>query len=88
MESYRCLPPALEYASSWLTFDTDELFRGEMDSRVHLAEFSQPLCTAIQIALIDLLRSFGVTPSLVVGHSSGEIAAGLVASLLPSITTR
>ncbi|RDW94182.1 type I polyketide synthase [Aspergillus mulundensis] len=37
--------------------------------------FAQPLCTAIQIALIDLLETFGLHPAAVVGHSSGEIAA-------------
>ena len=37
--------------------------------------YSQPLCTVLQIALIDLLRSFNIHPSAVVGHSSGEIAA-------------
>ncbi|KAL2863130.1 uncharacterized protein BJX67DRAFT_384987 [Aspergillus lucknowensis] len=38
-------------------------------------QFAQPLCTAIQIALVDLLDTFGLSPSAVVGHSSGEIAA-------------
>ncbi|KAB5517403.1 putative polyketide synthase [Coniochaeta sp. 2T2.1] len=38
-------------------------------------EYSQPLSTAVQIALVDLLNSFGVVPKAVVGHSSGEIAA-------------
>jgi acyl transferase domain-containing protein len=41
-------------------------------------DLSQPLCTAIQIALIDLLSSFGITADKVVGHSSGEIAAAYV----------
>ena len=44
-------------------------------SRVHNARFSQVLCTSIQIALVDLLRSWAVTPVASVGHSSGEIAA-------------
>lgn len=35
--------------------------------------YSQPLCTAIQIALVDLLHSWGITPAAVVGHSSGEV---------------
>ena len=39
------------------------------------AQFSQPLCTAVQVALVDLLRSWNVKPNAVVGHSSGEIAA-------------
>ncbi|KAI1824650.1 fatty acid synthase S-acetyltransferase [Xylaria intraflava] len=40
-----------------------------------LPEYSQPICTAMQIAIIDLLESFGIVPSRVIGHSSGEIAA-------------
>lgn len=36
---------------------------------------SQTLCTVLQIALVDLLEHFGITPSAVCGHSSGEIAA-------------
>ena len=46
------------------------------------AELSQPLCTALQIAIVDLLASWGVTPSAVVGHSSGEIAAAYAAGAL------
>ncbi|KAM7184617.1 polyketide synthase [Naviculisporaceae sp. PSN 640] len=46
------------------------------------AEYSQPICTAIQIGLVDLLASFGVKPSAVVGHSSGEIAAAYAAGSL------
>ncbi|VBB84212.1 Putative polyketide synthase [Podospora comata] len=44
-------------------------------SRISSAELSQPCCTAIQMALVDLLTSYNVTPGAVVGHSSGEIAA-------------
>lgn len=33
------------------------------------------LCTALQIALVDLLHHAGIVPEAVVGHSSGEIAA-------------
>ncbi|KAI8258184.1 Highly reducing polyketide synthase gloL [Colletotrichum sp. SAR11_239] len=44
-------------------------------SRLAEAEFSQPCLVAIQVALVDLLRSWGVTPDAVVGHSSGETAA-------------
>lgn len=34
-------------------------------------EYSQPLCTAIQIILVDLLASWGVKPVATIGHSSG-----------------
>ncbi|KAJ0161949.1 Lovastatin diketide synthase LovF, partial [Colletotrichum tanaceti] len=45
------------------------------ESRLSEAEFSQPCLVAIQVALVDLLRSWGLAPSAVVGHSSGETAA-------------
>ncbi|KAB8227946.1 uncharacterized protein BDW43DRAFT_316356 [Aspergillus alliaceus] len=54
---------------------TEELFADKGSSRVNDPEFSQPLCTAIQVAAVDLLHSFGISPAAVVGHSSGEIAA-------------
>lgn len=53
----------------------EELMRHEIDTNVNDAEFSQPLCTIIQVALVDLLEVFGLRPVKVVGHSSGEIAA-------------
>ncbi|KAI4198757.1 MAG: hypothetical protein LQ350_005080 [Teloschistes chrysophthalmus] len=51
-------------------------------SSVHDAEMSQPLVTAIQIAIVNLLASWGLIPSAVVGHSSGEIAAAYSAGLI------
>ncbi|KAH9890251.1 polyketide synthase [Xylariomycetidae sp. FL2044] len=44
--------------------------------------YSQSLCTAIQIAIVDLLTSWGVSATSVVGHSSGEIAAAYAAGHL------
>ncbi|KAI0532014.1 putative polyketide synthase [Xylaria digitata] len=52
------------------------ILRSEADAtKINDPRFAQPLCTVLQIALIELLRSFDIHPSLVVGHSSGEIAA-------------
>ncbi|UKZ46034.1 Type I Iterative PKS [Trichoderma virens] len=53
----------------------DELKKTKENSRINDAELAQPCCTAIQVALVDLLASWGVHPDLVCGHSSGEIAA-------------
>ncbi|KAF2465949.1 BcPKS1, polyketide synthase [Lindgomyces ingoldianus] len=53
----------------------DVISSDSKDVNIDSPEVSQPLCTAIQIALLHLLKSFGIVPSTVVGHSSGEIAA-------------
>ena len=37
--------------------------------------YSQPICTILQIALVDLLADWGILPATVIGFSSGEIAA-------------
>lgn len=40
------------------------------------------MCTALQIALIELLGTFNIFPDVVVGHSSGEIAAAYTVGAL------
>ncbi|KAK0616902.1 hypothetical protein B0T14DRAFT_435063 [Immersiella caudata] len=66
--------------SSWTL--SVELLASKEQSRVHEAAIAQPLTTALQIALVDLLRSFGLQLSAVVGHSSGEIGAAYAAGFL------
>lgn len=61
---------------------TEELDKDEHKSRINDAEISQPVCTAVQLALVVLLRSWGVIPTVVLGHSSGEIAAAFAAGLV------
>ncbi|KAI1776279.1 hypothetical protein F4818DRAFT_375622 [Hypoxylon cercidicola] len=53
----------------------EQLEASESESRVNEPQISQPACTAVQVALVDLLREWGVLPSVTVGHSSGEIGA-------------
>jgi acyl transferase domain-containing protein/NADPH:quinone reductase-like Zn-dependent oxidoreductase len=62
-----------ELGCSWKV--RHELYSSKKASRINNAEYSQPLSTILQIALVDLVRSLGVHPKVVVGHSSGEIAA-------------
>ena len=76
----RHLQKVSEHSPEW-TIEA-ELRKTGKKSRVHLAEFSQPLCTAIQIALVDTLAALGVLPHAVVGHSSGEIAGAYAAGAL------
>lgn len=46
---------------------------------IHEPKFAQPATTAVQVALVDLLRAAQICPKAVVGHSSGEIAAAYAA---------
>ncbi|THC92302.1 hypothetical protein EYZ11_008222 [Aspergillus tanneri] len=51
-------------------------------ANVEEALLSQPLCTAVQILLVDCLRLAGIEFASVVGHSSGEIAAAYAVECL------
>ncbi|KAF7536474.1 hypothetical protein G7054_g4512 [Neopestalotiopsis clavispora] len=64
-------------APSWSI--QDELEKTSAESGLHTAALSQPLCTAIQVALVDALADLSIHPEAVVGHSSGEIAAAYAA---------
>ncbi|KAL4862617.1 hypothetical protein BDV12DRAFT_178594 [Aspergillus spectabilis] len=70
----------LELGSEWSVLA--ELKKHAAASRINTAELSQPLCTVLQIALVDLLSSWSITPAAVVGHSSGEIAAAYCSGAL------
>ncbi|KAF4543916.1 Beta-ketoacyl synthase [Lasiodiplodia theobromae] len=58
----------------------DELLKSEEESRIDEPYIAQTLCTVIQIALVDLLSSWGITPTYVLGHSTGEPAAAYLGS--------
>ncbi|KAL8810423.1 MAG: hypothetical protein Q9200_002591 [Gallowayella weberi] len=53
----------------------EELAMSKENTRISKPEFSQPLCVVLQVALVDLLRHWNIQPTVVVGHSSGEIGA-------------
>lgn len=69
-------------APSWTL--EEELFASPGDSHIMEASFSQPICTALQVALVDALSDVGIHPYAVVGHSSGEIAAAYAAGRITS----
>ncbi|KAK0392639.1 hypothetical protein NLU13_2134 [Sarocladium strictum] len=59
-----------------------ELDRDETECNLRQTDYSQPACTALQVALVDLIRHWGIQPAAVVGHSSGEIAAAYCAGYI------
>lgn len=59
-----------------------ELNEPQESSRIDEAEVSQVACTVLQCALVDLLKTWGVSPASCVGHSSGEIAATYAAGAI------
>jgi hybrid polyketide synthase/nonribosomal peptide synthetase ACE1 len=70
----------VEHRPEWSL--SEELLKNKDSSQIGLAKFSQPLCTAVQIVLVQLLHAANIKFQTVVGHSSGEIAAAYVAGYL------
>ena len=77
-QSLATLPPS--DCPAWHLME--EMLAGDSNSRIGEAALSQPLCTAVQIILVDLLRAAGINFAAVVGHSSGEIAAAYAAGFI------
>lgn len=80
----KSLEEATEYTSnvlgsSWRLIDA---ILGEVSYDTNLPSLAQPLCTALQVAAVDLLVSWNILPNSVIGHSSGEIAAAYAAGLI------
>ncbi|KAL4940274.1 hypothetical protein BDV06DRAFT_230416 [Aspergillus oleicola] len=63
----------LEEPPTWSLQDL--LSKDSKPAELNKAELAQPLCCAVQIAIVDLFAQWGITPASVIGHSSGEIAA-------------
>ncbi|KAL2704177.1 hypothetical protein AAEP93_005248 [Penicillium crustosum] len=68
-----------ECGAEWKIWD---LLAATDGHRIASPQYAQPLCTAIQIALVDLLFSWGIEPAAVLGHSSGEIGAAYASGIL------
>ncbi|KAK7569271.1 hypothetical protein JOL62DRAFT_495686 [Phyllosticta paracitricarpa] len=59
-----------------------ELSRSKDDSQLGQTRFSQPICTALQLAIVNQLKAWGIEPSACVGHSSGEMGAAYASGIL------
>ncbi|OJJ45037.1 hypothetical protein ASPZODRAFT_160532 [Penicilliopsis zonata CBS 506.65] len=81
--TFRKLNLALSRLKQRPTWSLEEILLAPAEkSKIGDVSFSQPICTAIQIAMIDLLQEWGIRPEATVGHSSGELAAAYAAKLI------
>ncbi|MBV8586127.1 MAG: acyltransferase domain-containing protein, partial [Verrucomicrobia bacterium] len=71
---------SLAKLTGWSLFEL--LLSTPEESRLNGVEFIQPVLTAVQIALAELWKSWGVRPDLVAAHSLGEWAAACVAGAI------
>ncbi|GGX54226.1 type I polyketide synthase [Streptomyces noursei] len=60
----------------------EEMARPREEWRLAATEVAQPLLFALQLGIVAVLRSQGVEPAMVLGHSVGEVAAAHTAGAL------
>ncbi|MFE4335989.1 type I polyketide synthase [Streptomyces sp. NPDC056831] len=58
-----------------------EVMWGDDDELIHETGWAQPALFAVEAALFEVLRAFGVTPDYLLGHSIGEVTAAYIAGM-------
>lgn len=74
------LDKLLSKHASWSL--TEELLKDEPSSRISETNIAQPAIFSIQIALFEMWKALGISPSAVVGHSIGEVPAAYASGAL------
>ena len=69
-----------QFRAKWSLME--ELHRDATSTKVNDVSMSIPICVALQIGLVQILREWGLQPVAVTSHSSGEIAAAYTVGAL------
>ncbi|KAI0437216.1 putative polyketide synthase [Xylaria telfairii] len=65
----------------------EELLKNKSTSLMNKAGYSHSLSTILQVALVDLLRTWNIVPTAVVGHSGGEMGASYASGAMSREST-
>ncbi|MFE7563896.1 SDR family NAD(P)-dependent oxidoreductase [Kitasatospora sp. NPDC057500] len=79
-EAHPVYADAFDEACAALGLPLHDLLADE--ERIHRTGTAQPALFAVGVALLALVRSWGVTPDVVAGHSIGEVTAAYAAGVL------
>jgi acyl transferase domain-containing protein/acyl carrier protein len=72
----------LKEVAGWSILDLLTSYNTTDASRYERVDIVQPLIFAIQVAYTNLLAQLHIAPSIVIGHSMGEVAAGFIAGAI------
>lgn len=59
----------------------DIMYNNDNEDIIYQTRYAQPIIFSIEYALAKLWMSWGVIPSMIIGHSIGEYAAGCIAGV-------
>ena len=83
LQTVRGLDQVLHALNPPPTWKLEEALLAPLEtSPINDPEIAQPICTAIQIAIVDLFAQWDITPTVTAGHSSGEIGAAYAAGFI------
>lgn len=87
MEAEPVFCEVIEQCDAWLRREAgwslvEELSRGAEETQIDRTDITQPALFALQVGLARLWRSWGIVPEVMIGHSSGEVAAACAAGAL------
>ena len=67
--------------SHYLDYPLQDILFGNQTNLLHQTTYAQPAIFALEYSLTMLWQSWGITPSLLIGHSVGEYVAACVAGV-------